>query len=155
MTKRIFVLALSLVMIGACKAGPPAITELRIGKTKDVAQPVDTFDARDTLYANARIDNAPQGGKAVGRLVIVKVEGQQAGPIPGLETTLDLGGPTNSADFTFTPPDAGWPNGVYTLEVVLLDGSGAEKDRKAARFETTGNAPAGQTPADQTTGDAK
>lgn len=132
-------LCVMFLLLTACKAGPPAISEFKIGKTKDVAQPAKDFAAGDTLYGTARIDNPPKDGKVTGRLVIVDVEGQQPGPIPGLETTLDLGGAMNSADFTFTPPTNGWPNGKYQMEVVLVDGTGAEKDKKTADLTTSGN----------------
>ena len=151
--RSVFVLALALAL-AACKAGPPAIAELKMSKTKDAAQATNAFDARDTLYANAKIDNAPKGGKVIGRLVVVNVEGQQPGPIPSLETSLDLGTINNTADFTFTPPTAGWPNGEYSLEVILQDETGAEKDKKSVAFATSGNAPAAaEAPADATTTD--
>jgi hypothetical protein len=61
------------------------------------------------------------------------VEGQTKGPIPGLESTLDL--PSGQdATFTFSPPTAGWPKGKFTLEVVLTDDAGAQKGTKSANF---------------------
>jgi len=142
------VLALGMLLImGACSSGPPALSELKMGKTKDVAQPVSAFDARDPLYAVAKIDNPPKDGKVLARLLIVDVEGQQPGPVPGLESTLSLAGGMNNADFHFSPPNAGWPNGKYQIEVVLMDASGAEKDKKAADFTTAGNQPAASTSA--------
>lgn len=131
------------VLVGAagCKSGPPAIHDVKMGKDKEAAQATNTFDAKDTLFAVANIDNPPDKGKVVGRLSIVDVPGQQNGPIPGLETTLDLSGGLNKANFNFTPPNAGWPNGKYQLQVVLLDGTGAQKDQKNADFSTSGNQP--------------
>ena len=139
-SKSLCALAL-LVMVGACKSGPPSISELKMTKTKEAAEAATTFDAKDTLYAVANIANPPKDGKVVGRLVVVNVEGQQPGPIPSLETTLDLAGGMNTANFNFTPPPAGWPNGTYALEVSLGDASG-EKDKKSVQFTTAGNAPA-------------
>ncbi|HEX7154219.1 MAG TPA: hypothetical protein VF618_22215 [Thermoanaerobaculia bacterium] len=130
-----------LVAAGACSSGPPAISEVKMGKDKDVTQAATTFDARDTLFAVANIDNPPANGKVVGRLSVVEVEGQQAGPIPGLETALDLGSNLNTANFNFTAPTAGWPNGKYRFDVVLLDEAGAEKGQKSAEFTTSGNTP--------------
>ena len=54
------------------------------------------------------------------------VEGQQSGPIPGLETTVELAG-SGTATFTFTPPPAGWPNGKYEIEVLMLNEDGEQK----------------------------
>jgi hypothetical protein len=47
----------------------------------------------------------------------------------------------NTASFNFSAPTAGWPNGKYKLDVVLLDGSGAEKGQKSVELTTTGNTP--------------
>lgn len=134
----VIALAMLLVMVGGCSSGPPAISELKMGKTKDVAEAAAAFDAHDALYAVAKIDNPPKDGKVLARLLIVNVEGQQAGPIEGLESTLNLTGAMNTADFHFTPPDAGWPKGKYQVQVVLQDSSGAEKDKKTADFTTAG-----------------
>lgn len=138
-SRRGVALMLLFVVVGACTSGPPGIDEVKMGKTEDVAQTTTSFDSTDTLYSVATIDNPPADGEVVGRLVVVDVEGQEAGPIPGLESTLSLTGGLNTANFKFSPPDAGWPNGTYQLDVILLDGSGAEKDKKTANFATTGN----------------
>jgi hypothetical protein len=147
-----------LVAVGACSSGPPSLSDLKVGKDKDVTQPANTFAAHDPVFAVAKIDN-PNGGKVVGRLVVVDVAGQQPGAIPGLETTINLGSVMNTASFNFTAPTAGWPDGKYKFEVVLLDASGAEKGRKSSEFTTTGNetaapsaaAPATEAPAADTT----
>ena len=137
-TSRVFGLVLLLVAVGACSSGPPAISEVIVGKDKEVTQPTSTFDHQETLYGVAKIDNPPKNGKVTGRLVIVDVAGQQPGPIPGLEVTLDLGTGMNTTNFNFTPPPAGWPDGKYRLDVALLDETGAEKSQKGVEFATTG-----------------
>ncbi len=58
---------------------------------------------------------------------------RSAGPIPGLEDTVELGG-SGTAIFTFSPPTSGWPKGKYKLEVLMLDEAGEQKDQKAASF---------------------
>lgn len=138
---RVFAVTAVLVAVGACKSGPPAIHDVKLGKDKEATQAASTFDARDTVYAVGNIDNPPSNGKVVGRLAIVDVEGQKAGPIPGLESTLSLSGGLNKVNFDFTPPTAGWPNGKYQLQMLLLDESGAQKDQKNADFTTAGNQP--------------
>jgi hypothetical protein len=134
--------ALVLLAAAACSSGPPAIHDLKIGKDKEVTQPTNTLAAGDTLFAVGNLDNPPANGKVIGRLAIVDVEGQTPGPIPGLEATLKITGGMNKVNFNFTPPTAGWPNGKYQLQVVLFDGSGAQKDQKNADFTTAGNQPA-------------
>lgn len=140
-------LTVMLVAMGACSSGPPSVSDLKVGKDKEVTQAATTFDAHDTLYAVATIANPPANGKVVGHLSVVDVPGQQAGPIPGLEMTLNLAGGLNTANFNFVAPTAGWPNGKYKIDVVLLDASGAEKGQKSAEVTTSGNAPAAEAPA--------
>ena len=86
------------------------ISDLKLGKDKAVTQQTSSFAASDTVYAVATISNAPGPVKVKGRLAIEDVEGEQSGPIPGLETTIAL--PSDgTATFTFTPPAAGFPQG--------------------------------------------
>jgi hypothetical protein len=124
-----------LVTALACSfsASTANISGLKIGKDKDVSQESSSFAAKDTVYAVATISNAPGAVKVKGRLVIEDVAGQQSGPIPGLEKTLDLPGST-TASFTFSPPTAGWPAGKYKLEVLMLNEAGEQKDQKTASF---------------------
>lgn len=137
-----FAVAAVLVAAVACSSGPPKIHDLNMGKDKDVTAATTKFDAKDNLYAVANIDNPPANGKVVGKFVIVNVEGQPAGPVPSLETPLNLTGGLNKASFHYTPPTAGWPNGKYQLQVLLFDSTGAQKDSKNIDFTVTGGAPA-------------
>lgn len=124
-----------LVTALACSfsASTANISALKLGKDKDISQESSSFGAKDTVYAVATISNAPGAVKVKGRLVIEDVAGQQSGPIPGLEKTLDLPGST-TASFTFSPPTAGWPAGKYKLEVLMLNEAGEQKDQKTAGF---------------------
>ena len=81
----------------------------------------------------ATISNAPGAVKVKGRLAFEDVEGEQAGPIPGLEKTLDLPG-SGTATYTFTPPSSGFPKGKYKVEVFMLNEAGEQKDQKSASF---------------------
>lgn len=139
---RVVGVAVLLVAVGACKSGPPAISDLKVGKDKEVTQAATAFDSKETLYAVAKIDNPPENGKVVGHLTVVDVAGQQPGPIPGLEAEVALTGGMNTASFNFSAPTAGWPDGKYKIEVTLLDGTGADKGQKSVELTTTGNPPA-------------
>jgi hypothetical protein len=44
------------------------------------------------------------------------------------------GSSSGTANFNFTPPTAGWPKGQYSLEVLVMDGGGAENDKKSVSF---------------------
>ena len=109
------------------------ISSLKLSKDKAAATETSSFAAPDTIYAVAVISNAPDKLKAKGRLSAEQVEGLDAGPIPGAETTLDLPG-SATATFTFTPPPTGWPPGRYKVDVMMLNEAGEQKDQKSASF---------------------
>lgn len=109
------------------------ISSLKLSKQKDASAETAAFAATDTVYAVATISNASEKLKAVGRLSAEQVDGLDAGPIPGAETTLELPG-SATATFTFTPPDGGWPAGRYKVDVMMLNESGEQKDQKSATF---------------------
>ena len=117
----------------ACSASTANISGLKIGKDKEVSQETSSFGANDPIYGVATISNAPGKVKVKGRLVVEDVPGQQAGPIPSLEKTLDLDG-SGTATYSFTPPPDGWPKGKYKLEVILMNEGGEQKDQKSASF---------------------
>lgn len=109
------------------------LSSLKLGKDQAASQETSSFGAEDTVYAVATVSNAPGAVKVKGRLVIDEVEGEQSGPIPGLEKTLDLPG-DGTATFTFSPPTAGFPKGKYKVEVFMLNEGGEQKDQKTANF---------------------
>ncbi len=86
----ILVLGILLVAALACKFGVSTanISGLKIGKDKSVSKETSSFGRSDTICAIAEISNAPDKLKVKGRLAVDNVEGQQKGPIPGLEDTL-------------------------------------------------------------------
>jgi hypothetical protein len=128
-------LGVLLVTALACNfsASTANISSLKLSKDKGASTETGAFAAADTIYAVAVISNAPDKLKAKGRLSAVQVEGLDAGPIPGAETTLDLPG-SATATFTFTPPPGGWPAGSYKVDVEMLNEGGEKKDEKSATF---------------------
>jgi hypothetical protein len=109
------------------------ISSLKLGKDKSLSQETSSFTPGDTIYAAAVISNAPDKVKVKGYLVVEDIPGQQSGPIPGLESTVELPG-SGSATFTFSPPTSGWPKGKYKMEVLMLNENGEQKDQKTAGF---------------------
>lgn len=109
------------------------ISGLKIGKDKTVSQESATFGANETVYGVATVSNAPGKVKVKGRLAVDDVPGQQTGPIPGLETTVELPG-SGTATFTFSPPQDGWPKGKYKIEVLMMNEAGEQKDQKVGSF---------------------
>jgi hypothetical protein len=112
------------------------ISSVKLGKDKNISQEANDFGPRDTIYGVAQIANVPDKVQVKGRLVVDDVEGQEVGPIPGLEDTVELGG-SGTATFTFTPPTAGWPKGRYKMEIFLLTEGGEQKDQETAGFVVT------------------
>src|SRR5437899_2653974 len=131
----VIVLAAS-VAVFACSFSTAHLSSLKIGKDKEASQETNSFGAHDTVYGVATVSNAPGKIKVKGRLAIEDVAGQQPGPIPGLEKTLDLDG-SGTATFTFTPPSDGWPKGKYKLETIMMNEQGEEKDQKSASFSVS------------------
>jgi hypothetical protein len=137
-TKRLdLALGLGLLIFAglACNfsASTANLSGLKLGKDKEVTAETSAFAASDTVYAIGTVSNAPGAVKVRGRLLIDEVEGEQSGPIPGLEKTLDLPG-SGTATYTFSPPPSGWPKGKYKVEVSLLDEGGEQKDQKTTNF---------------------
>ena len=137
-TKRLdLALGLGLLIFAglACNfsASTANLSGLKLGKDKEVTAETSAFAASDTVYAIGTVSNAPGAVKVRGRLLIDEVEGEQSGPIPGLEKTLDLPG-SGTATYTFSPPPSGWPRGKYKVEVSLLDEGGEQKDQKTTNF---------------------
>ena len=124
---------LLLLVILACSMSTANLSSLKVSKDKAGSSETSTFGPNDTVYVVGTVSNAPGKVKVKGLLAFDDVAGQQPGPIPGLEKTLDLEG-SGTATYTFTPPPAGWPKGKYKVEVTLMDDSGAQKDQKTATF---------------------
>jgi hypothetical protein len=127
-----FALAFGLLAIAAlaCSATTANISSLKIGKDKEVSQETSTFGPNDPIYGVATISNVPGKVKVKGRLVVEDVPGQQTGPVPNFEKTLDLDG-SGTATYSFTPPPDGWPKGKYKIEVILMNEGGEQKDQKS------------------------
>jgi hypothetical protein len=130
-----FALASGLLALAAlaCSATTANISSLKIGKDKEVSQETSTFGANDPIYGVATISNNPGKVKVKGRVAFDDVPGQQAGPVPGAEKSLDLDG-SSTVTFTFTPPSDGWPKGKYKFEVIMSNEAGEQKDQKSASF---------------------
>jgi hypothetical protein len=111
------------------------ISSLKMGKEKPVGNEVRTFAPEDTIYATAVIANNPGTVKVKGQMIIEDVAGQQPGPIPGLEVTVEMPN-SGDANFTFTPNNP-WPAGKYKFDAVMLDENGQQKDQKTVSFSVS------------------
>lgn len=126
-----FVIFLGLLF--ACNFSTANLSSLKVGKDRTVSQETSSFAPNDPFYAVATVSNAPGKVQVKGRLVIEDVPGQNSGPVPNLEKTIDLEG-SGTATFSFTPPPSGWPAGKYKIEVFMINDKGEQKDQKSASF---------------------
>jgi hypothetical protein len=137
LTKKISVIALlGLLMIAtACSfnVSTANIGGLKLGKDKEVQQETKTFAANETIYSAVTISSNPGTVTVKGKLHVVEIEGQKAGPIPGAETTVTVAG-EGTANFNFTQPNKGWPQGKYKFEALMLNEDGEQKDSKSQDF---------------------
>ena len=129
------VLSLALAASFACQfsVSTANLSSLKLSKDKAASQETTAFGDEDTIYAVAVVSNAPSKVKVKGRLSFEAVPGQNSGPVPGAETSVDLPG-SGSATYTFTPPADGWPKGTYKVEVFMINENGEQKDQKSASF---------------------
>ncbi len=101
------------------------ISELTLGKDKAMRQPAEEFTTTETIYAAVKISKNEGTVKVKGRLHVVEIPGQKAGPIPGIEMIVTVTGESqNTANFQFSKPTKGWPLGKYKFEALLIDASG-------------------------------
>jgi len=128
----------TLLVVAACTWGP-SVRDVKLGKDGEVTQQAKAFNTADTLYAVATIKGAPENARVRAQLVAVDVVRVKPGLIRGLDMTIDVLPGMKRATFNFMAPPTGWPDGKYRLEVLLLDGAGAEKARGNAEFTTTGH----------------
>ena len=120
----------------ACSASTANLSSLKLSTDKSGSPEASTFSPTDTIYGVATVSNAPGKVKVEGRLVADDVDGLKAGPIEGLEKTLELPG-SGTATYTFTPPPQGWPKGKYKVETILMNEDGQEKGTKTASFSVS------------------
>jgi len=109
------------------------LSSLKMATDKEGKQESSTFKPEDTFYALAVISNNPGKVSVKGRIHIENMEGEKPGPIPTLETTVELNG-SGVATFTYSPPQNGWPAGKYKMEALMLNEQGEQKDQKSMSF---------------------
>jgi predicted small lipoprotein YifL len=85
-----------------------------IGETKQVAAPLNSFGAKDTIYAVVETIGA---GKAALKAVWTYHKGDKTAPVNETTQEIDAAGPANN-EFHISKPD-GWPVGDYQVEVFL------------------------------------
>jgi hypothetical protein len=114
------------------------ISSLKVGKDEKVSTETSSFGPKDTVYIVAALSNTSDKWKMRCRLYFDDVQGQKSGDlVPDSEQTLQLPG-AGTASYKYSWGGAGWPNGKYKIEVVMISEQGEEKDKKTANFSVTG-----------------
>ena len=128
-------LGLLLLYVGACKVSCTTanISSLKTSKDKTASQETNNFSPQDTVYVITTISNNPGGVKIKGRLVYVEVEGEQSGPVPGSEQTVDAPG-SGTVTFPIFPGPDGMSKGKYRYEVQMVNEDGEQKDQESVEF---------------------
>jgi hypothetical protein len=129
-------LVLGVLLACNFRATTANISGLKLTKDKNAGNETHQFSPNDTIYGVADISHVPDKVTVKGRLIVDEVEGQKAGPIPGLEDAVDLEG-SGTATFTFSPPTVGWPKGRYKMEIRLFTQGGEQKDQEIASFSVS------------------
>ena len=129
---------LLLGVILACSASTANIGSLKITTDEEGKKEAKAFKPGDKVYAVADIANNPGKVQAKFKITFDDVAGMKAGePVEGAEKTLDVDG-SRPAIFWVTLPPAGFHNGRYKVDVVMLNDKGEQKDQKSATFEVSG-----------------
>ena len=91
-----------------------------IGEDKKVAQPLETFGVKDTIYAS--VETAGTGHAKV-RALWSFVKGEKTAKVDETTIEFDSTGPATN-EFHISKP-SGWPKGDYRVEVFLGDAATA------------------------------
>jgi hypothetical protein len=130
---RLLVSLVAVAAVAACSVSTAHLTDLKVGKDKDISTPVSTFAPTDTIYASSGVANTPSKVTLQWHLIAEKVTGQSPNfEIPQVAKSFDLDSDGTST-YDLSPPSAGWPTGTYEIKVdMLVDGQ--QKDEKTAEF---------------------
>ena len=127
------------LVLSACNVSTANIGSLTTSKDANATTPSTTFGTQDTIYAVASADNVPSPVTMKWRTYTEKVEGQtDNAPIETFDASFDLAADGTST-YNLSPPPAGWPPGVYKLEVTMLLEGGKQQDQKSVSITVAGN----------------
>jgi len=117
----------------ACNMSTANLSELKVGKDKDVTQAASTFKAGDTIYANAVVSNNPGKVTVKMHIVVDDAPGMTKGTmVPNSDVSMEVDGDgTVRYNFETSPATKG---GKFTVVADMLNEEGEKKDGKTASF---------------------
>ncbi len=112
----------------------PHISEVTLGHDAKMTEPTEEYDSDDTIFAEVEIAENEKSLKVKGRLHVIEVPGQNAGPIPALDLIVTVPAGKDTVNFKWSNPTNGWPKGKYKFEALLIDASGKTIDAESHEF---------------------
>ena len=122
------------VLVAGCSVSftTAHITSFTVGKDKGASVPANAFGPRDPVFAKVTVANNVGKVTLKWQLVAEKAAGlPEHNALSEADKSFDLNG-DGSSTYTLTPPASGWPPGTYSVNVSMLDATGAEKDKRSA-----------------------
>ena len=110
------------------------ISDLTLGHDAKMTEPTEEYDSDDTIFAEVEIAENEKTLKVKGRLHVIEVPGQNAGPIPALDLIVTVPAGKETVNFKWSNPTNGWPKGKYKFEALLIDASGKTIDTESHEF---------------------
>jgi hypothetical protein len=127
------------LLLAACNVSTANIGSLGTSKDAEGTTPSTTFGPGDTIYASATADNVPSPVTLKWRTYTEKVPGQtDNAPIENFDASFDLAD-DGSSTYNLTPPPAGWPPGLYKIEVTMFLQDGKQQDQKSVSVTVNPN----------------
>ncbi len=112
----------------------PHIAEVTLGHDAKMTEPTEDYDSDDTIFAEVELAENEKTFRVKGRLHVIEVPGQNAGPIPALDVIVTVPAGKDTANFQYSNPTNGWPKGKYKFEALLIDASGKTIDAESHEF---------------------
>lgn len=115
----------------------PKINNLKVGKERGIYSPeTSTFASNDTLHAVAKVTNIGEKYEIKARILFDDVAGQESGKIvPSSQQSVEL---SNNSTVMFSYSINDLTTGKYKIELILMDSSDQQKDRKITKFQVVG-----------------
>jgi hypothetical protein len=102
----------------ACSFGEPTLDNVRMAKDQDGNQPSSVFSAGDTIYVVSDLSNGVIGNVVTSKWYAVDVVDIEPNFLfDEADINIDQDSFNGTVYFFYPPPDGGWPQGLYKVEI--------------------------------------
>lgn len=102
----------------ACSFGEPTLDNVRMAKDQDGNQPSSIFSAGDTIYVVSDLSNGVIGNVVTSKWYAVDVVDIEPNFLfDEADINIDQDSFNGTVYFFYPPPDGGWPQGLYKVEI--------------------------------------